>query len=115
MKGSDTLRFYRDRADQESQDGDAATLAHVRDRCRRSAAAWSELAERAQLGEKTRAEEANRVAARRAEERAQRETPGRHPMPAERETRNPYPDKDYAREKQPFTDDVENAPEIEGK
>ncbi|MCA1600594.1 MAG: hypothetical protein LC776_02755 [Acidobacteria bacterium] len=84
MKGSDTLRFYRDRAEQERQDGDAATLAHVRDRCRRSAAAWSELAERAQRGEKTRADEANRVAVRRAEEGAQRESPGAHPMPADR-------------------------------
>lgn len=94
MKGSDTLRFYRDRAEQERQDGEAATLSHVRDRCRRSEAAWSELAERAQRVENTRAVEANRVATRRAEEVAQRETPARNPMPAERETPNPYPDKD---------------------
>jgi hypothetical protein len=95
MKGSDTLRLYRDRAEQERQNGDATTLAHVRDRCYRSAAAWSELAERAELGEKTRAAEAIRVAARRAEEEVQGTTPGRKPMPAERETPIPYPDKVY--------------------
>ena len=69
MKGSDALLFYRARAEQERKNGDAATLAHVRDRCRRSEAAWVELAERAERGEITRAVEANRVAARRAEER----------------------------------------------
>ena len=66
MKGSDTLRFYRARAEQERKEGDEASLSHVRDRCRRSEAAWSELAERAERGEKTRAVEASRVAARRA-------------------------------------------------
>ncbi len=70
MKGSDTLRFYRAREEQERKDGDEATLTHVRDRCRRSEAAWSELAERAERGEKTRAAEAERVAARRAEDPA---------------------------------------------
>ena len=69
MKGSDALPFYRARAEQERKDGDEATLSHVRDRCRRSEAAWSDLAERAERGEKTRAVEADRVAARRAEER----------------------------------------------
>ena len=69
MKGSDTLRFYLARAEQERKDGDEAILSHVRDRCRRSEAAWSELAKRAERGEKTRAVEADRVAARRAEER----------------------------------------------
>lgn len=69
MKSSDTLRFFLARAEQERKDGDDATLSHVRDRCRRSEAAWSELAKRAERGEKTRAVEADRVAARRAEER----------------------------------------------
>ncbi len=113
MKGSDTLQFYIVRAEQERQDGDAATLAQVRDRCRRSEAAWSELAERAQRGERTRAVEASRVAARRADDVAQRETPARKPMPGERETPNPAPDKDYTHNRQPFTDDEENDPETE--
>ena len=111
MKGSDTLRFYRDRAAQERQAGDAATLAHVRDRCRRSEAAWSELAERAQRGEKTRAVEESRVAARRAEE-GQREVAPREQMRTERETPNPYPDREYAPDTQPVTDEEENDPEI---
>jgi hypothetical protein len=34
-------------------------------------------------------------------------------MPAERETANPYPDKDYTPETQPFTEDEENDPETE--
>jgi len=113
MKGSDSLQFYRDRAEQERKDGEAAALPHVRDRCRRSGAAWSELAERAQRGETTRAVEASRVAARRAEELAQRESPGRKPMPGERETPNPVPDKDYTYNRQPFTDDEEYDPETE--
>jgi hypothetical protein len=72
MRGSDTLQFYIGRAEQERKDGEAATLSHVRDRCRRSAAAWSELAERAARGEKRRAAEAAKVAARQAEERRER-------------------------------------------
>jgi hypothetical protein len=113
MKGSDTLQFYIARAEQERQEGDAATLAHVRDRCRRSEAAWSELAERAQRGERTRIAEASRVAARRADEMAQRETPSQEPMPGEQETPNPAPDKDYSDKEQPFTEGEETDPEID--
>lgn len=68
MRNSDTLQFYIKRAEQERADGDAAILSHVRDRCHRSAAARSELADRAQRCEKTRIAEAARVAERRAEE-----------------------------------------------
>ena len=68
MRSSDTLQFYITRAEQEGKEGDAATLAQVRDRCHRSAAVWTELAERAQRCEKTRLAETARVAARRAEE-----------------------------------------------
>ena len=42
-----TLQFYLARAEQARVEADAATLEHVRERCRRSEAAWTELAERA--------------------------------------------------------------------
>ena len=68
MKASETLDFYLARAEQERENGRAATLSHVRARCARSAAAWDELAERAQRGLKTRAVEAERLAVRDARE-----------------------------------------------
>jgi len=40
------LQFYRDRAEQARRDGEEATLAHVRQRCRRSERAWTVLANR---------------------------------------------------------------------
>jgi hypothetical protein len=42
-----TLQFYLDRANQAREDAEVATLSHVRDRCLRSEAAWTQLAERA--------------------------------------------------------------------
>jgi hypothetical protein len=54
MANSNTLQFYLDRAEQARKDADAATLSHVRDRCRRSAAAWTQLADKAALTEKRR-------------------------------------------------------------
>ena len=51
---SNQLDFYRARAAQAKADADAATLDNVRDRCRRSEAAWSELADRAERTEAMR-------------------------------------------------------------
>lgn len=51
---SNQLDFYRARAAQAKADADAATLDNVRDRCRRSEAAWVELAERAERTEQMR-------------------------------------------------------------
>jgi hypothetical protein len=47
MRHSTVLEFYLARAAQARADGDAATLDHVRERCRRSEAAWTGLADRA--------------------------------------------------------------------
>jgi hypothetical protein len=44
---STNVQFYRDRAEEARLAAEAATLSHVRDRCRRSEAAWTELANRA--------------------------------------------------------------------
>ena len=49
-----TLKFYLDRADEARHQAEAATLSHVRDRCRRSEIAWQKLAEKAELTEKRR-------------------------------------------------------------
>ncbi len=47
MANSNTLQFYLDRAEQARQEAKAATLSHVRERCRRAEAAWESLAEKA--------------------------------------------------------------------
>ena len=47
MATSHSLQFYLDRAEQAREDAAAATLSNVKDRCRRSEAAWSQLAARA--------------------------------------------------------------------
>ena len=57
------LEFYLERARQARDEADAATLDHVRERCRRSAAAWTQLADRAQRSEQLKAAEAIRKAA----------------------------------------------------
>ena len=62
MAGSN-LEFFRARADQARAEGDAATLDHVRDRYRRSEAAWAELAAKAERSERMREQEAARKAA----------------------------------------------------
>jgi hypothetical protein len=54
MASSTNVRFYRDRAEEARLAADAATLSHVRDRCRRSEAAWTQLADRAAATEKQR-------------------------------------------------------------
>ena len=56
------LAFYRARAAQASADAEAATLSHVRERCRRSEAAWSALADRAERSEQMRTDEQERKA-----------------------------------------------------
>ena len=56
------LDFYRARAEQARADGEAATLDNVRERCRRSEAAWTLLADRAERSEQLKAAEAIRKA-----------------------------------------------------
>lgn len=58
------FEFYRTRAADAKREADAATLANVRDRCLRAAAAWDEMAARAERGDKMRARlEAEKMAA----------------------------------------------------
>ena len=47
MRHSTDLEFYLARAAQARSEAEAATLDHVRERCQRSADAWTELADRA--------------------------------------------------------------------
>ena len=54
MAISNMLKFYLDRAEQAREDAEAATLSNVANRCRRSEAAWTILAERAALAERNR-------------------------------------------------------------
>ena len=61
MKGSN-LQFFLARAEQARSEAEAATLAHVRERCRRSEAAWQALADRAERSERMRELEALRKA-----------------------------------------------------
>ena len=56
------LQFFLARAEQARVEGEAATLEHVRERCRRSEAAWQALADKAARSEKLRAAEAQRKA-----------------------------------------------------
>ncbi|NUR45508.1 MAG: hypothetical protein HOP91_05050 [Sphingomonas sp.] len=56
------LDFFLARAAQARAEADAATLDHVRERCRRSEAAWAALASRAERSEQMRAAEAKRKA-----------------------------------------------------
>jgi hypothetical protein len=51
---SSNLQFFLDRAEQARAEAEAATLGLVRERCRRSEAACSSLAEKAQRGERLR-------------------------------------------------------------
>lgn len=61
MNGSN-LQFFLARAEQARSEAEAATLAHVRERCRRSEAAWQALADRAERSERMRELEAQRKA-----------------------------------------------------
>jgi hypothetical protein len=56
------LELFRTRAAEAHAEADAATLDHVRERCLRSAAAWTALAERAERSERLRVAEARRKA-----------------------------------------------------
>ena len=56
------LDFFRARAEAAGAEAAAATLDHVRERCRRSEAAWSALADKAQRSERLRVEEQIRKA-----------------------------------------------------
>lgn len=56
------LEFYRARAEEARAAGEAATLEHVRERCRRSEAAWTALADRAERSELMKTAEALRKA-----------------------------------------------------
>jgi hypothetical protein len=59
---SSNLQFFLARAEQARVEAEAATLDHVRERCRRSEAAWQALADRAQHSERLREAEAVRKA-----------------------------------------------------
>jgi hypothetical protein len=59
---SSNLEFFRARAEQAHADAEEATLDHVRERCRRSEAAWQALADRAERSERLRVSEAKRKA-----------------------------------------------------
>jgi hypothetical protein len=59
---SSNLEFFRARAEEAHADAEAATLDHVRERCRRSEAAWQALADRAERSEQLRVAEAKRKA-----------------------------------------------------
>jgi len=60
------LQFFLARAEQARVEAEGATLDHVRERCRRSEAAWSALADKAQRGERLRIEDQKRKAAKAA-------------------------------------------------
>jgi hypothetical protein len=60
---SSNLQFFLARAEQARAEAEAATLDHVRERCRRSEVAWSALADKAQRGEQLRIEDQKRKAA----------------------------------------------------
>ncbi len=60
---STNLQFFLARADQARTEAEAATLDHVRERCRRSEAAWTAPAAQAQRSERPRTEEVERKAA----------------------------------------------------
>jgi hypothetical protein len=60
---SSNLQFLLDRAEEARGQAEAATLDHVRERCRRSEAAWEALADKARRSERLRLEEAERKAA----------------------------------------------------
>jgi hypothetical protein len=64
---SSNRHFYLPRAAPAGDVADAETLALVRERCRRSEAAWTELADRAARSERLRIEEEARKAAQLAE------------------------------------------------
>jgi len=62
VSSTTNLQFYLARAAQARGEADAATLDHVRERCRRSEAAWTQLADRAARSETLRQSEELRKA-----------------------------------------------------
>ncbi len=66
---SSNLDFFLARAAQARAEAEAASLDHVRERCRRSEAAWTQLADRAARSEQLRAADAQRKAEQSVEER----------------------------------------------
>jgi hypothetical protein len=62
LSSPSNLVFYLARAEQARVEAEAASLLHVRERCERSEAAWTALAERAQRGERLRELELSRKA-----------------------------------------------------
>ncbi len=60
---STNLQFFLARADLARTEVEAATLDHVRERCRRAEAAWNALPAQAQRTERLRTEEVERKAA----------------------------------------------------
>jgi hypothetical protein len=56
------LQFFLARAQQARAEAESATLEHVRERCRRSEAAWQALADKAERSERMREAEAERKA-----------------------------------------------------
>jgi len=71
-----TREFYRTRAAEALRDAEAASLANVRDRCLRAAAAWEVMASRLARTEKMRAETDARKAAEAAEAAEMAQFPG---------------------------------------
>ena len=59
---STNLEFFLARARQARDEAEAATLDHVRERYRRSEAAWNALASQAERSERLRREDAKRKA-----------------------------------------------------
>ena len=59
---SSNLDFFRARVAQAQAEAEQATLEHVRERCRRSEAAWAALAAKAERSERLREAEALRKA-----------------------------------------------------
>ena len=62
VSSTTSLQFYLARAAQARAEADSATLDHVRERCRRSEAAWTQLADRAARSEALRLSEEQRKA-----------------------------------------------------
>lgn len=57
-----TAAFYHDRANEARRDADNASLANVRERCLRAAAAWQVMADRAARANRHRVEDEARKA-----------------------------------------------------
>ncbi len=57
---SSNVQFFLARVEQARAEGEKATLEQVRERCRRSEAAWQALASKAERSERLKAEEAAR-------------------------------------------------------